>query len=195
MQDFTFVQTVSGTVFFLMTLFYVVRLFSSAQVISCCGYFSPVQEGAHMLCALGMLAMSLPFPSFIPSGVWVGIFSGLTALSLGILLSSEKGKKPSRLWLGMHVGIYAGMAYMFFGSIHPALTWTFSVFYGAVVFFFLRELRDSVTIRPFTPLSVGADAFHVLMAVGMILMFLWPQVYMSKIHKEGPVDHSHMHHH
>ncbi len=200
MENLTVVQVLSSVVFSLMGLFYIARTFYSKSVISCCGYYSPQQELSHFLCAIGMLAMSAPLLTFIPSWVWVGVFSGLTALALSSLFFATKGQKPSRLWLGMHVGIYAGMTYMFFGGGNVFLTWIFATFYGSVVLFFLRELKESAMIQPFAPLSVGVDAFHILMAGSMILMFLWPEVYMphmpesSMCRPSDAIDHATMHH-
>ncbi len=185
----THISILSAAIFVGMFLFYVVRAFFPSTVRACCGYYSPLQEMAHGLCAVGMIAMSVPryFLAISPL-VWVAVFSLIALVYLGIFTFRKSESKPGAVWCIVHVGIFSGMAYMFFGAPWPTLSVVFIIGYVYAAFFFQRELRESLQTRPLPPLAIGAEVFHILMSITMILMYLFPKVFMPEMPMCSPLD-------
>lgn len=169
----------TASIFTLMAGFYVIRSFYQERVSDCCGYYSPWQEAAHILCATGMVAMSIPrYFLFIPPVAWVILFGVISVIYVLKALLWTPGTRPGETWCMVHAGIFAGMAYMFYGPLWAPVSWGFVLIYACVILFFLSELLGSIGQNPIPLLALGAEIFHILMAMTMIGMFLFPDAFM-----------------
>ncbi len=165
-----------------MLLFYVLRAGAKETIVSCCGYYSPWQEVAHGLCAVGMVAMSVPrYFLWIPPISWVILFVIQGGIYLFVLVTRSPGSKPSAKWCMLHAGIFLGMAYMFLGSPWSWITWGFTLFYVYTTGVFIKEFITTVSDPPVSFYSIGVDVFHVLMCVIMVAMFAFPSILMPEM--------------
>lgn len=168
-----------ATIFVLMSIFYVARLFNKTAISACCGFFNPWNEIAHVLCGAGMVAMTFRIPLFA-SLTFAATFA-ICALGYASTLLREEAV-PNKFWKRLHVLIYLGMSYMFLMPLmqHMLLDWIFTAVYGVAFCFFGKwTVKGLFTVRPFKPLAWGADFFHTLMAGAMMLMFLFPETFMA----------------
>ncbi len=186
-------------VFSCMILHTLWRMASKDRVVTCCGFFSYKNETAHLLCALGMIAMVTP-PLLALQYPFLAVVFALVALGYGIFLA-QTTDKPSRLWRSMHVADGLGMSVMFLWmsgvSWHPWLIGMFVLVYIFSTCYFAYWTYEGITETPISWLALGSDFFHTARALVMLLMFMMPETFMwghqptpDSMHPE-----SHQHHH
>lgn len=160
--------------------FYLYRIVFPARVKEHYGYYDLENEIGHTLCIGGMVTMLSPTLLPIAPSTWVWILgAGATWFLLRAFTWGRKLAHNRVLWDLIHVGMLGFMALMYSGFTTPLLTvlgvafWTYFIGYAVLWAYMTRKGGRSGGYLEF-----GSDFAHIAMGIVMLLMTLFPHLFM-----------------
>jgi len=167
-----------GAAFLMGTLFYFFRLTNPAYLKKVNGYVDSENEFWHAACLLAMVTSLTPALAPLPTVVW------LWGLPVGVVLYLVRavtyGRRlaHNKLWYDLaHAAMLFGMWWMYAQPYKGEnITWAFTGYWSWFGLYYLwRLLAD---LRKPNLLTFGQNIFHLLMALVMLVMTLWPMYLM-----------------
>lgn len=158
--------------------FYLFRLFSPSYLKQVNGYHDAENELWHGVCLLGMVGCLTPWVLPLPAIAWSVVFGAGTTWYLLRAFTWGKNLKYNKRWYDLaHAAMLGGMYWMFASPVvHPLVTamWTayWLWFGGYYVYRLIGDFKNPHW------LGFGQDIAHLVMALVMALMMVWPSTFM-----------------
>jgi hypothetical protein len=167
-----------GATFLMGTLFYLFRLSNPAYLRKVNGYVDSENEFWHGVCLLAMVTSLTPPLAPVPTSVW------LWGLPVGVLwylyraFTYGRRLPHNKQWYDFaHAAMLFGMWWMYAQPYHGQyVTWGFAAYWGWFGSYYVCRLFAD--LRKPNLLSFGQNVFHLLMALVMLVMTLWPNYLM-----------------
>lgn len=168
-----------GVWFFAIACFYLYRGLFAEQVKAVYGYSDLENEVGHGLCALAMVPMLAPMLLPIPNPIWT-VALGVAAVyffARALTWGKRVGYATKWWWDWAHVGMLAGMAFMYSGLSIAPLAVLFGVFWMWLTAYYLYELAHDLKSR--NVFYIGSDLAHATMGGVMLAMTFAPSLFMA----------------
>ncbi|HEY9755086.1 MAG TPA: DUF5134 domain-containing protein [Oculatellaceae cyanobacterium] len=162
------------------TCFYLYRVLFAARIKAHYGYYDLENELGHGICVTAMVTMLSPSVLPVAPTVWIWVLGGGAVWFLVRTFTWGRKLAHTRiLWDLIHVAMLGFMALMYAGVTSLLVTvlatafWIYFIGYAALWAYMTRKDGQSTSFLEF-----GSDLAHIAMGVVMLLMTLFPSMFM-----------------